>query len=145
VSGLTLTSDTVNANNADGVNGTDLGGTTTVSGGTYGTAGAGNPGYGLNLIGDFGVSTSLVLNNGVSASANAPAGLSALRSNSVSDTGGTYSTNNNDGIELADIGGDVTLTLTTANDNDADNNSAGDGLHAIAGVLDYAIGGNLLV
>eukprot|EP00913_Durusdinium_trenchii_P023358 g21936.t1 len=64
---------------------------------------------------------------------------------SFSDNLGNYSNNDDHGIHLVDIAGNVSLTNTIANDNDADNDNIGDGLRADDGgdVDGFAIGGTL--
>ena len=66
---------------------------------------------------------------------------------SFSDTDGNFSNNDDHGIQLIDISGNVTLIRTTADNNDADNDGIGDGLNATDGgdADTVAIGGNLLV
>ena len=64
---------------------------------------------------------------------------------SFSDTDGSYIDNDDHGIHLLDIAGNVTLVRTTLDDNDADDDGTGDGLNATAITNPEAIGGNLLV
>jgi hypothetical protein len=63
---------------------------------------------------------------------------------SVQDLFGTYSFSRNGGIVLQDIAGDVTLLRTTADGNDANNDSVGDGFTAVAVAQPTPIGGKLL-
>lgn len=100
-----------------------------------------NSGDGIDLegVGD------VVLTN-VVATGNDP-GLFINGGASLTDTDGVYSGNADHGIQVIDIAGDVTLTRTTLEDNDADNNGTGDGLNATDGADgdSTAIGGNLIV
>lgn len=65
---------------------------------------------------------------------------------SFSDTNGVYRNNARDGIYLHEIAGDVTLTGTTLEDNDGDNDGEGNGLHVIdLGLNSLAIGGALTI
>lgn len=79
----------------------------------------------------------------VTAEGNDP-GIFITNAASFSDTSGTYSGNADHGILLENIAGDVTLVRTTADNNDADNDNTGDGLHARIGTT-TAIGGNLRI
>ena len=58
-----------------------------------------------------------------------------------------YSNNDNHGIQLIDIAGDVTLVRTTVDNNDANNGGIGDGVNAMDGTDGdlVAVGGNLSV
>ena len=66
---------------------------------------------------------------------------------SFADTAGIYSRNEDHGIRLTDILGNVTLTQTTFQDNNADGDGIGDGLMAVDGADSdpLAIGGDLIV
>ena len=105
------------------------------------TVASDNGGHGINIQNAGAVSLTNVTANG-----NDP-GVFVDTAASFSDTDGTYSNNDVHGIQLIDIAGDVTLTRTTANDNDADFNGYGDGVNATDGAdLDtLAIGGSLIV
>jgi hypothetical protein len=76
-------------------------------------------------------------------------GLLTYDVSSLTDNHGDYSHNADGGLMLLHTLGDVTLTQTTANENDADHDGEGDGLHAAPGpslgTPPPAIGGNLLV
>ncbi|MCI0360198.1 MAG: hypothetical protein L0211_17105 [Planctomycetaceae bacterium] len=86
-----------------------------------------------------------VVFNQVTASGNDP-GVFVSGAASFSDTDGVFSNNNDHGIQLIDIAGNVTLVRTIADNNDADNDgTAGDGLNATASLNPTAIGGNLLI
>ncbi|GEM_PF-3160615 len=101
----------------------------------------GNTRDGANL---FDVPGGVILNR-VSASSNHNSGLFLQRVGSVRDTAGEYSNNFNSGIYLDDIAGDVTLTGTVADNNNADGDAAGDGLTAFGPFNGFAIGGNLQI
>jgi Ca2+-binding RTX toxin-like protein len=85
-----------------------------------------------------------VIFNSVEASGNDP-GVLITGAASFSDTNGIFSDNEDHGIQLVDIAGDVVLTLTTAENNDSDNDDIGDGLNATANVNLQAIGGSLTI
>lgn len=76
-------------------------------------------------------------------------GLLTFDVSSLTDNYGDYSHNADGGLMLLHTLGDVTLTQTTANENDADHDGEGDGLHAAPGpslgTPPPAIGGDLLV
>ena len=96
--------------------------------------------------GIFASAASLTL-DGVTASGNTGTGV-RFRGQSFSDTDGNHSGNGDHGILLEDIAGDVTLIRSTLENNNADNDDVGSGLHAIDGDFDAdfeAIGGNLSV
>ena len=61
---------------------------------------------------------------------------------SFHDTDGNFSANDDHGIQLIDIAGNVTLIRTTLEDNDANGDTTGDGLNATANLNADAIGGN---
>lgn len=84
--------------------------------------------------------------DGVTATGNDP-GVLIDTAPSFSDTDGTFSGNDDHGIQLIDIAGTVSLTRTTLEDNDADNDGSGDGLHARDGADGdtLAIGGTFTV
>src|SRR5262249_23932054 len=71
------------------------------------------------------------------------AGVSVSHADSFADADGEYSGNADGGINLTDIWHDVTLTRTTADDNDADGDGVGDGLTATHLLSTVAIGGAL--
>ncbi len=151
---------TVTGNDAGGLEILDGGTTAALSGGTYSSNGgdgialtslsgaisfaevtaSDNAGDGIDLA-DVG---SVTLKS-TTATGNDP-GLQVVGAVSFSDTDGNYSENQDHGIKLVDIAGDVTLLRTTANDNDDDNNNLGDGLNATSSTTSGdAIGGNLSV
>jgi autotransporter-associated beta strand protein len=102
---------------------------------------ANNTGEGVDL-----ASVGAVTFNDVVATGNDP-GILVSGATSFSDTDGNFSGNDDHGIRLIDIAGDVTLARTTADNNDADGDGTGDGVNATdGGDLDtVAIGGSLLV
>jgi Ca2+-binding RTX toxin-like protein len=81
-------------------------------------------------------------NNGIKGGGT-DAGVYVAGALSFSDLGGTFSGNVSNGVELYDIAGDVTLTNTTAENNDSDNNGVGDGVHIGTIFNAVAVGGNL--
>ena len=100
-----------------------------------------NGGHGINI-----QNAGAVILTNVTASNNDP-GVFVDTAASFSDTDGSYLNNDDHGIQLIDIAGDVTLTRTTANDNDEDNDGTGDGVNATDGADGdtLAIGGSLIV
>ncbi len=99
----------------------------------------GNTGEGVNIF-DAGA----VDFTNVEANGNDP-GILIDTVTSFTDTDGTYSNNADHGIQLIDIADFVTLTRTTANDNDGNNTGVGDGVHATANNNVNAIGGDFTV
>lgn len=141
---IQLTNVTADDNGDDGlrVNGTGAN-AVTITGGTFDNNGdifLGGDGIDLRNVGD------VIFTGGVQAVGNDP-GVLINTAASFSDTDGNFTGNDDHGIRLIDIAGDVTLVRTTLNDNDANNDGTGDGLNATDGadVDDVAIGGNLLV
>lgn len=84
--------------------------------------------------------------NTVTATGNDP-GVLVTGALQFSDTDGVFSNNDDHGIQLIDIAGDVTLVRTVADDNDADTDGTGDGLNATDGgdANAFAIGGILTI
>ncbi|MBX3412485.1 MAG: hypothetical protein KF708_07345 [Pirellulales bacterium] len=72
-------------------------------------------------------------------------GMVVIGAASFSDTDGNYLNNDDGGILLEDIAGNVTLTRTVADNNDFDGNGTGDGVRATKNFNAYAIGGALNV
>ncbi|GAB4142186.1 MAG: hypothetical protein Tsb009_12340 [Planctomycetaceae bacterium] len=85
-----------------------------------------------------------ITTTGVTATGNDP-GILISGAASFTDTDGNYSGNNDGGIFLIDIAGNVSLTRTIADNNDADNNNIGDGLRMEDGgdADTFSIGGTL--
>ena len=69
----------------------------------------------------------------VTANLNTGPGVDVMTVHSFKDIDGTYTGNDDHGIHLLDIAGDVTLVRTTLDDNDADNDGTGDGVNASDG------------
>jgi len=135
---ITLTDVVADNNLEDGVSIQGIAtGNVDISGGSY----SGNASDGVEIV-DVGPVTT----TNVTATGNDP-GVFISGAASYADVDGDFSGNDDHGIQLIDIAGDVTLTRTTANDNDADNDGTGDGLNASDGAdLDgLAIGGDLVV
>jgi hypothetical protein len=162
---LTLNGPTVNGNRTDGVRAHIVGGVTWTNGSATGN---GNTGAEIdNVATNVNVSGASLSNNAVffsggdglavnfasgvvldSATATGnDAGLFLMNITSLADTDGTYSSNKNHGIKLVDVSGSVTLTRTTAQNNDANGDSTGDGVNATDGADGnlVAIGDNLNV
>ncbi len=95
------------------------------------------PGLALADVGD-------VTTNRVVATKNAT-GLQADGASSLADRDSRYSTNDEHGIALLDVTGDVTLVSTTADDNDADADGTGDGFHAATSSGGPAVGGGITI
>jgi len=141
-SALTLSTNVGNSgssNNDDGLFAQQFG-TVIITNWTFNNNGAATTtgdGIELNTVG--GVATT-----NVTATGNDP-GILINGAASYIDTDGNFSNNDNHGIQLIDIAGNVTLVRTTADDNDANNDGVGDGVNATAVVNVDAIGGALLV
>ena len=76
---------------------------------------------------------------------NTDAGAKIHAATSVSDTGSTFSDNDDHGLQLIDISGNVTLNRTVADDNDMNLDGVGDGLNATPADTPSAIGGDLTI
>jgi autotransporter-associated beta strand protein len=167
--GLTINNATVSANgqlggspSGDGVDASNVAGTVDIDLGTYssndgdalriggtwitltidGGSYSSNAGDGIDLKGPGSVALT-----GVTATGNGANGAFIQDAASVSVSGGSFSNNATHGIRLRDIVGNVTLVTVTADDNNSDGDTIGDGVHATDGSDgdDLAIGGNLLV
>jgi hypothetical protein len=138
ITGLgTLTSIVASSNGDDGLVGASLNtaGTVTIQNSTFND----NTGHGVSH-----TSVGAVSLSSVTAVGNDP-GILVSGAASFSDTDGVFTDNDDHGIQLIDIAGNVTLVRTVADDNDADNDGVGDGINATAGGNPVAIGGNVLV
>jgi uncharacterized repeat protein (TIGR01451 family) len=101
-----------------------------------------NAGDGIDI-----ATTGIVILTGVKAMGNLR-GVNVSGAASFSDTDGEYSNNDDHGIRLVDIAGDVSLVRTTADNNDADDDGTGDGVNATDSAADadtVAVGGSLLI
>ena len=129
---------TASNNTDDGLALSTVSGTVTVTGGAFND----NGGDGFSVTG----AGPVVVSGGLNVSGNEP-GVLVSGAASFSDTDGVYSNNDNHGIQLIDIAGDVTLVRTTADNNDANNGGIGDGVNAMDGTDGdlVAVGGNLSV
>jgi hypothetical protein len=78
------------------------------------------------------------MNNNAGAVARVVAG-------NVIDTDGNYTNNGNDGLLMGDVGGDLTLIRTIADNNDRNNNNEGDGIRVAKVSATVALGGKLTV
>ncbi|MEZ6132036.1 MAG: spherulation-specific family 4 protein [Planctomycetaceae bacterium] len=134
--GVTLDGVTVDNNGNSGFNLFNAA-SVTITGGSF----SNNAGHGISLesVTDIVTTDVVVTGNAV--------GMEVLYAQSLTDTDGTYSGNDDDGIRLTDIYRDVTLNRTVLEDNDADNNQIGDGLHAVFDEFfnSDAIGGDFVV
>jgi hypothetical protein len=158
---VNVTNGFYSGNTDDGIDLDDIAGVTTLNG----VAAAGNSSDGLqasDLLGTLNVISSSFTGNtsdgldifraaavvctNVTATDNDP-GILLDTVASFTDTDGNYSENENSGIYIIDVSGSVTLTRTTANDNDQSAGGFGDGLSAFDGgdTGTVAIGGNLTV
>jgi Ca2+-binding RTX toxin-like protein len=123
-----------NNNGDDGLSATNVGGLTTVANSSFnnnGTLAATGDGIDLNNVAGVQFDT-------VTANGNDP-GLLINNAAFFTDQNSTYSNNDNTGINLVGIAGNVSLTNVTANGNDADGDGVGDGLNF------SQIGGNLTI
>lgn len=124
----------VTGNAGNGVYIADGGTSVTINGGNYSF-------NNINL--DLKSFSAAVTLNGVTANSAQGTGLVVFGAASFSDTDGTYSLNNDGGVVLYDVAGNVTLTRTIADNNDADSDGLGDGVAAFAAAQNKAIGGDL--
>ena len=81
----------------------------------------------------------------VRASLNSDAGTKIHGATSVEDRDGEFEDNDDHGLQLIDISGNVTLNRTIAEDNDANFDGTGDGLNATPEDTSMAIGGDLAI
>ncbi|WP_197993345.1 LamG-like jellyroll fold domain-containing protein, partial [Gimesia aquarii] len=132
----TFSNVTVENNGGDGLQLFEIFGNVDINGGSFG----GNHENGIEIEDAFDVA----LTN-VTSSANLHAGIEVTFVDSFSDTDGTYQANEDAGIHLFDILGNVDLTRTILEDNNADDGDFGDGFTAVPFLESVAIGGDLII
>jgi hypothetical protein len=125
----TITGGTFASNGDDGVNLSNFTGTVTADGAAF--TGNADDGLQLNIVG----AVNLI---DVAATQNRR-GVFVSTAASVTETDSTYSTNNDGGLRLVSIAGNVLLTRITADNNDANDDDMGSGIDIVG------IGGNLTI
>ena len=81
----------------------------------------------------------------VTAERNVDAGILVRLASSLLDTDGIYKDNDDHGLALFDVASDITLHRTEADNNDANFDLTGDGLHVSPDVTPFGAGGNLTI
>ena len=135
-----FTNVTVNGNGIDGTQITNIGDVTVIDSTANGNF---RDGFHIENAEDVLVDPTEATGNGFTGTSDA--GIFIDTAASFTDIDGNYSGNVSNGIELIDIAGDVTLTRTTLNDNDADDSGVGSGLSITANVATFAVGGSLII
>ncbi|QDT97805.1 golvesin C-terminal-like domain-containing protein [Gimesia aquarii] len=132
----TFTNVTVENNGGDGLQLFEIFGNVDINGGSFSS----NHENGIEIEDTFDVT----LTN-VTSGSNLHAGIEVTFVDSFSDTDGTYQANEDAGIHLFDILGNVDLTRTILEDNNADDGDFGDGFTAVPDFESVAIGGDLTI